>query len=141
MAHKLDEIAEEEGPTTGYARALRLPRPSRWEPGRVWSTWQVDPEMLTPWGSVFGGYLAALADEIAGQAAFSVLEPGETFGTSDLRISPLRPVREGTISIQASVLQRGRSTIYVEVEFRGEDGSLLVKASATQVLSRGSGSD
>jgi uncharacterized protein (TIGR00369 family) len=136
MAHILDRIVEGDAPTTGYARALRLPRPSRWEPGRVWSSWEVDPEMLTPWGAVFGGYLAALADESAGQAAFSVLEPGETFGTSDLRISPLRPIREGTITIEASVLQRGRSTIHVEVEFRSEDGTLLVKASATQVLSR-----
>ena len=137
MTHILDQlIASQESPSA-YGKTLGLPRPKRWEPGRIWMTWQVDPGLLTPWGSVFGGFLAALADEVAGQAAFSVLEEGETFGTSDLRVTPLRAVREGRLDIEAYVVHRGRSTIYVDVEMRNEDGLMTTKASALQVISRG----
>ena len=137
MAHRLDAVVAGTGNRTAYAEALRLPRPTGWEPGRVWTVWEVDPAFLTPWGGVFGGYLAALADESAGLAALSVLEPGETFATNDLRISPLRAVRGGTVTIESRVLHRGRSTIFVEIEFRSEDDLLLVKGSAIQMLARG----
>lgn len=136
MPHILDQVVAGETPETSYAKALRLPRPHAWEPGRVSSRWTVDPELMTPWGALFGGYLAALADETAGLAALSVLEDGETFATSDLRLSPMRAVREGTIRIEATVIHRGRSTIHVEVEFRREDGSLTAKASAIQLVTK-----
>lgn len=137
MAHILDQVVAGETEETEYAKALRLPRPCAWEPGKVTTNWTVDPTMMTPWGAVFGGFLAAIADESAGLAALSVLEEGEMFATNDLRLSPLRAVREGEITIEATVIHRGRSTIHVEVEFRREDGTLAAKASAIQVLTPG----
>lgn len=137
MAHILDQVIAGKTPETNYAVALRLPRPSRWEPGRVWIEWDVTADYLTPWGAVFGGYLAALADESAGLATLSVLEEGEMFGTTDLRLTPLRAVRGGRMSICASVVHRGRSLIFVEVEFRNHEDALLAKASASQVVRRG----
>jgi uncharacterized protein (TIGR00369 family) len=135
----LDAVVDGTSPRSGYAERLGLPRPSGWEPGRVWCDWEVDPELLTSWGAVFGGYLAALADEFAGQAAVTVLEDGETFGTTDLRISPLRAIRKGGIRIEARVLHRGRAAIHVEVEFRNAEKTLMAKASAIQVVVRGRG--
>jgi uncharacterized protein (TIGR00369 family) len=135
---ELDEILDAAvagtGPRSRYAERLGLPRPTGWEPGHVWCDWEVDPELLTPWGAVFGGYLAALADEFAGTAAVSVLEDGETFGTNDLRISPLRAIRSGPIRIEGRVIHRGRSTIHVEVEFRNEEAELMAKATAIQIV-------
>ncbi len=139
MPHVLDQVVAGETPEMPYAKTLRLPRPHAWEPGRVSSNWSVDPDLLTPWGAVFGGYLAALADESAGLAALSVLEESETFATNDLRLTPMRPVCKGTIKIEATVIYRGRSTIHVEVEFRAEDGTLVAKASAIQLLIRAAG--
>ncbi len=136
MKEILDRVIRGDTPMPTYAKTLRLPRPEGWEPGRVWLSWQVDPDLLTPWGSVFGGYLAALADQIAGLAALSVLEEGETFGTNDLRVSPLRAIRGGCVRIEARVLHRGRSTLHIEIEFRAEDGTLMTKATAVQVLAR-----
>ncbi len=134
MPHILDQVVAGETPATTYAQLLHLPRPTSWEPGRVSTTWHVEPELLTPWGAVFGGYLAALADEFAGLAALSVLEDGEMFATADFRLSPMRAVREGDVAIDARVVHRGRSTIHVEVEFRRADDVLAAKASAIQVL-------
>ncbi len=136
MTHVLDAVVAGRAPRTDYSAGLQLPRPDGWEPGRVWAVWEVNPAFLTPWGAVFGGYLAALADEFAGTAALSVLEDGETFGTTDLRVSPLRAIREGRVRIEARVIASGRSTIHVEVDFHREDGTLAAKASAIQVLAR-----
>jgi uncharacterized protein (TIGR00369 family) len=136
MAHILDAVVAGEAPRTEYADTLRLPPPLGWEPGRVWTEWEVDPSVLTPWGAVFGGYVAALADEVAGLTTLSVLEEGETFGTSELRVTPLRALRQGRIRIEGRVLSRGRSAIHVEVEFRREDGTLAAKGAAIQVLTR-----
>lgn len=134
MSHILDQVIAGESPLTSYAQILRLPRPYAWEPGKVRVRWTVDPEMKTPWGNVFGGYLASLADEAAGLAAFSLLKDGETFATGDLRLSPMRGIREGTIEIEASAIHRGRSTIHVEVEFRDSSEVLVAKASALQLV-------
>lgn len=134
MSHILDAVVAGDAPRTAYATSLRLPRPTGWEPGRVWTVWEVDPAVMTPWGAVFGGFLAALTDEIAGLTALSVLDDGETFGTTDLRVSPLRALRQGKIRIEGRVISRGRSAIHVEVEFHREDGTLAAKGSAIQVL-------
>lgn len=136
MPHILDSVVDGTAPRTAYAEALRLPAPAGWERGRVWATWEVAPGLLTPWGAVFGGYLAAMADEFAGMAALSVLEEGETFGTTDLHVSPVRALREGTARIEARVVARGRSTIHVEVVIMRDDGTLVTRASVTQVLAR-----
>lgn len=136
MPHILDSVVDGTAPRTAYADALRLPVPAGWESGRVWAAWKVSPQFLTPWGSVFGGYLAAIADEFAGMAALSVLEDGETFGTTDLHVSPVRALREGTAQIEARVVGRGRAAIHVEVEILREDGTLVARASATQVVAR-----
>lgn len=137
MTRVLDPTPAENSVTTAYERSMDLPRALGSEHGRVWFEWTAGPDVMTPWGAVFGGYLAALTDHAAGRATVSVLEPHETFGTTDLRVSPLRPVREGVlVRIEGRILHRSRSAIHAEVEFRGEDDSLLAKGSAIQVVSR-----
>ncbi len=137
MTHVLDAVISGETPRADYSSRLELPRPQGWERGRVWARWTVGPDYLTPWGAVFGGYIAAVADEFAGMAALSVLEPGVRFGTSDLRISLMRALRPGVVEIDARVLSHGRSAVHVEVDFVRQDGSLAVRVSATQVLAHG----
>jgi len=114
--------------------SLGLPIPSGWEPGRVWATWEVDPSRYQFLNVVFGGYLTALADHVLGFAAMSVMKDTDVFSTSDLRMSFLRPVVHGTVSIEATVLHQGRNVIVVEANFRDDKERLVAKASATQVL-------
>lgn len=107
-----------------------------WEPGRVTSTWPVDARFLNERGVIFGGYLAALSDSALGMATMSVLEAGEAFATSDLRTSFFRPVRDGALAIEAQVINRTRNMAYAEVVLAGEDGLLVAKATALQVILR-----
>jgi len=85
-------------------------------------------------GAVFGGFLAALADQMLGLVTMTVLEEGEAFTTSDLRVSFFRPVARGSLHIEAYVVHRGRGMVQAEVVLTRDDGKVAGKATATQVV-------
>lgn len=132
----LDEMVARTAELPPHVGILRIPLIEGWEPGRVWCTWKVDPELLSPEGSLFGGHLAAVSDEMLGMATGSILAEGEGFSTSDIRVHYFRPVRGGELKIAASVLHRGRSSVHVEATFTDADGELVAKAGATQIIRR-----
>ncbi len=127
------DVAAKDAPPT-HIDALRFPELAGWEPGRVWATWPVEADFITPMGTLFGGYLAALADHTMASALFTVLEDNEVLSTTDLQMNFLRPARDGVISIEAKVVSRGRRTAYCEALFSDSSGELLVRAGATQVI-------
>jgi len=134
---KLDQIvAGTNEPKPPCVVTLDLPRLQGWLPGRVWAHWVVDPKMFHLGGAVFGGYLAALADQVLGLATMTVMEDGEAFTTSDLRVSFFRPVARGSLHIEAQVVHRGHGMVQTEVVFTRDDGKIAGKATATQVLTR-----
>jgi uncharacterized protein (TIGR00369 family) len=136
-SEKLDQIvAGTNEPKPPHVVALDLPRPQGWLPGRVWAHWVVDPRMFHLGGAVFGGYLAALADQALGLATMTVLDEGEVFTTSDLRVSFFRPVARGSLHIEANVVHRGHGMVQTEVVFTRDDGKIAGKATATQVVTR-----
>ncbi len=128
----LDQIVARNAPRPPHAEVLRLPGIDGWEPGRVWCNWTVDPDLIQPQGALFGGYISALADEVLGMATLTVLPEGEAFATADTRTNYFRPIREGLIAIEAQVVHKGRTNIFVEATFTDESGKLCAKASATQ---------
>lgn len=129
-------VSAEEVPPKHIA-TLRFPKLGGWEPGRVWSEWSVEGDFLTPMGTLFGGYLVALADHAMASALFTMLDDSEVMSTTDLHANFLRPVREGAIRIEATVVNRGRRTAYCEALFRDSSGRLVARAGATQqILSR-----
>jgi uncharacterized protein (TIGR00369 family) len=132
VARRLAE-GEQEPP---HVQTLSLPYPDSWSPGRVSARWSVDPRFFHERGALFGGFLAALSDHALAMVTMSVLEAGELFSTSDLRTSFFRPVTGGALAIEASVVHRGRHMVQAEVTFAREDGKLVGKATATQVVSR-----
>jgi len=132
VARKLAD-GEEEPP---HVQSLALPYPDSWTPGRVTARWVADPRFFHERGALFGGFLAVLSDHALAMVTMSVLESGELFSTSDLRTSFFRPVTGGTLNIEATVIHRGRNMVQAEVSFAREDGKLVGKATATQVVSR-----
>jgi len=93
----------------------------------------LDKDMFHAGGSVFGGYLAALADSFTGLAMSSVLTDEEFFTTSDLRVAYFRPVTTD-LHIVAEVLNRGRRQAHVEATFVDDRDKVACKATATQVI-------
>jgi uncharacterized protein (TIGR00369 family) len=103
-----------------------------WRPGFVMKRWPVDPELFHG-SALFGGYIAALADQVLGLAAMTVLEDGFFFGTTNMAISYLGPVTSGELRIEGEVVQHRNRAIYVECTFYFEN-DIVAKASATQVV-------
>ena len=130
----LDGIVSGTNTPPPFVAALRIPGIQGWDRGRVWGEWKVDPDMLTLAGTLFGGYIAALADSYVGLAMVSTLAEDEWFTTSDLRTSFFRPVVSGKIEIASEVLNRGRRMAHVECIFVNEDDKVVAKATATQVI-------
>lgn len=117
-----------------HLEALRLPTLDGWEPGRVWATTTIAPDLLTPVvGSLFGGHIAALADHLLANAVFTVLEDSEAFATAELQVHFFRPVRDGPLQIEARVVTRGRRSAYCEASFHA-GGRLVARAGATQSI-------
>ena len=132
----LDRIVRREAPVASHANVLRLPRIDGWEEGRVWCTWNVEADLIQPHGSLFGGYLSAVADEMVGMATMTVLDDKEVFVTASCRIDYFRPARAEELTVEATVVHRGRSSAYVEAAFKNAEGKLIAKASALQTLRR-----
>ncbi len=112
--------------------------PEEWlktiEPGHVQYVWPNDGSHDIQPGRTFGGWVGALSDHIVSICMFSALKDGEAFTTQDLQIKLFRPVALGEISIEARVVNRSRSTGYVEAEWWLPDGKLAVKVLAWKAI-------
>lgn len=88
-------------------------------------------------GTLHGGVLCDLADATMGMAFMSTLEAGESLTTLDLHINFLRPVWTGQLRSEARVIQRGRTTGYVECDVLDVSGKLVAKASSKCIVLSG----
>jgi uncharacterized protein (TIGR00369 family) len=127
----LDAMVKKTVAPPAFARLLKLPYLDGWEPGRVWYEWKVDDGLLQSHGTVFGGYLAALADHTVTFAALTCLPDGASIVTASLNMTYLRPIRTGTLRVEGRVQHSGRQLLRAEALFFLEDGSLAVRADAT----------
>lgn len=126
--------------------ALRIPlglkslgiRPDLWlkeiAPGRVRYVWPNGGERDIAPGRAFGGWVAGLSDHVVSICMFSALKPGENFTTQDLQVKLFRPVGHGDVTITAEVVNRSRTTGYVEGEWRNADGKLAAKVLAWKAI-------
>lgn len=107
-------------------------RPDLWvkeaSVGRILVRWPNDGSRDIGDGRVFGGWIAALSDNIVSMCMATALEPGEGFTTLDLQVKIFRPVSGPEIEIEARVVNRSRTTGYVEAEWRLPNGKIAAKA-------------
>lgn len=94
--------------------------------------WDVDPLYANPDGSIYGGWISAMADNLLYLASTTVMKEGEDASTSDLQLIFMRPIKEGRIRIETKVMERSRSTILCDCCFYLPDGRLAVRATAQQ---------
>ena len=115
-------------------QTLKLGLIEDWGPGWVRKRWRGVPETLNVDGSMFGGYIAALADQILTFAAMTVVPGNSAFRTANLSLQFLKLTRGEPLVIEARVLAQSKQTIAVEAEFRTESGALVAKAIAQQIV-------
>ena len=127
-----DLVAGAEPPPV--VRTLQLGTLDSWGAGWVRKRWEPTSQMFDADGSLFGGLIAALADQVLAFAAMTVVPGDRLFGTTNLVVSFSRVGRDHAVDIDAKVVAQSRQLIHVRAEFRGPGDELLAEASARQVL-------
>ena len=112
---------------------LELGTLDSWGEGWVRKQWSAKPDLMNVDGSMFGGYLAALADQMLAFAAMTVLPADFVFRTANLSVSFFK-VGRGDMDIEAKVVSQSRQMIACRVTFMSTEGVLLAEATAQQIL-------
>ena len=137
----LDRIKAGTSTLPPVVQTLKLGRIDDWGEGWVRKRWTSSPEILNSDGSMFGGYIAALADQMLALAAMSTLLEGAALRTTNLQVQFLKLARGEPLIIEARVIAQSKQTITVEAEIRNEPGDLIAKAGAQQLITRWERSD
>lgn len=87
-----------------------------------------------PMGRVHGGLIAALADAAMGIAFGRTLLSGEDFSTIDMHVNFIRPIREGWVTADAKVIERGLRIGFVRCDITNARGKRIATASCTCTL-------
>ena len=131
---RLDELQSGRAEPPPVVRTLQLGLLDDWSEGRVSKRWVPNDDVLNSDGSMFGGYIAALADQMLGFAAMTVVPEGSAFRTINLNVQFIRIGRAHPLLIEAMVVSATKSLIVAEVVFLREDGELIARASAQQLV-------
>ncbi len=100
--------------------------------------WRKDLETRRP-GVMHGGAVASLIDTAAGAAVLTLREDDDTtwagIATLDLNVSYLNPVMTEAVA-EATVLRSSRTVVFVGVDVRDREGTLLAVGRCTYAIAR-----
>jgi uncharacterized protein (TIGR00369 family) len=132
---RLDELVSGQGAILPpVIQTLRLGALDEWGVGWIRKRWQPHPDLLNVDGSLFGGYIAALADQALAFAAMTVVPADSVFRTTNLYVNFIRVGRAHPLAIEAVVVAQTRQMLTVRATLKREDGELIAEASAQQTL-------
>lgn len=123
-------------PAPGIAKTVPM-GPVEVEKGRLVFWAQAHEGHTNPLGGVHGGFAATVLDSVIGCVTHTVLEAGESYGTTDLNIKMCRPVPFNTrLLAEGRVINIGRNLVISEGFLRDEEGKLYAHATATNMIIR-----
>jgi acyl-CoA thioesterase len=91
---------------------------------------------MNPHGVAHGAVAYALADTGMGAALYTLLEPGESCATIEIKIVYLASAREGELVCETKVIRKGSRVAVLESEVF-ESNRLVAKALGTYSILRG----
>lgn len=108
-------------------------------PGRAVAELDFSPSLAQLTGRFHAGAIIALADETATCAAMWEIDPSGTFRpelfplTFQLSVNLVRNIDRGTLTAEAQIVHRGRTTLVVEVQVFDDQRRLIAKLTVTQL--------
>lgn len=85
-------------------------------PGLLRAEIVVREELLTPFGNLHGGVLAALCDHVLGTVCYPVIPRGAWAATTEFKLNYLAPVTTGTLQATARIVSLTKSTAVVRID-------------------------
>lgn len=105
------------------------------EAGRVVFEGVPTKAVYNPNGSVHGGWMATLLDSACGCVVHSLLEPGQTYTTLEIKTVFHRTLLEGVpVRAEGKIVQMGRKAAFAEATLKGTDGKLYATATSTCIV-------
>jgi uncharacterized protein (TIGR00369 family) len=106
--------------------------PGRWkislmQDGQSEASWTPTPDMANPFGSVHGGIIATLIDEVTGAAIISSIEAGSA-PTVSLNVEFLHAIPiGGTYTAVGEIVRIGRAMAIADARILNEEGKVLAR--------------
>jgi 1,4-dihydroxy-2-naphthoyl-CoA hydrolase len=125
-------IADSHEKVGGLPQYLGI-RVTAYGPGRLVAVVPVRPDLLTPFGTLHGGVLAAFVDHMVGTVCYPVMQRRQWAATTEFKINYLAPVTKGELEATASILSLTKRTAVVRVEVMCE-GRLACLAQGTVLI-------
>lgn len=123
-------------PPAGIAQSIPM-QPEEVEYGRIVFSAIADERHTNPMGGVHGGFAATVLDSVTGCATHTLLQAGESYGTTDLSIKMCRPMPFKTkLFAEAKVINAGKNLVITEGYLRDEEGKLYAYSTATNMIIR-----
>ncbi len=103
------------------------------------------PDLTQLTGLFHAGAIVALADETATAAAMWEINPTDNFKpeqfplTLQLSVNLIRNTHQGTITAEAHIVHRGRTTMVIEVKVHDERARLLATVVVTALVPQSQG--
>jgi uncharacterized protein (TIGR00369 family) len=96
------------------------------EPGCMRAELDVREELLTPFGNMHGGVMAALCDHVLGCVCYPHMKRGQWAATTEFKLNYLAPVAKGTLTAVARIVSMTRTTAVVQIEVTNEGRTACV---------------
>ena len=111
-------------------------RPTEIEPGRITFEGTPAEQFYNPMGTVHGGWLATLLDTAMACAIQSMLPPGQTYTTLELKTNFVRPVfaSTGTLRCEGVLLSFGGRIATSEGKIFDREGNLVAHGTETCLI-------
>ena len=91
-------------------------------------------KLTHPYGIAHGGVIFSLADSAVAMALLGLVEKGERFTTVEMNINYVSPFREGNITAEARIINKGSRIALGDVDVRDDQGGLVAKCLATYTI-------
>lgn len=85
-------------------------------------------------GALHGGFLMAVADSAGATLAFFNLPSGARTATLESKTNFFRPVFEGLITAESTLVHKGKQSIVVQTDVSDATGKLVARTTQTQAV-------
>ncbi len=99
--------------------------------GTIRVEFTASPDFINPIGTIQGGILTAMLDDAMGPVATAYLGGHLMAPTLELKTNFMRSAMVGPLFVEAKVVHRGRSIVFLEGTMKDKDNRLIATASAT----------
>ena len=99
----------------------------------------VDTALNNPNGVVHGGVIYTLVDYSMGRVVQFSLPDGEHCATIEIKISYLRSVREGTVTVETEIVKQGRNIAFLTSNVTDDQDRLVATASGSMFIIKAEG--